>query len=532
MTSPLAATLALVPALMLGAQAAAAPAAPAKIAIVYPPQSADEPTRQLGLVMQEMAMALLRGHAQNPELHAKQLNAFANNEGLSFDPAAPAVIERATTNLGGTLGVATRLEPGPKGLTLNGVIVSAGQKPKQVTAVLPMSAAKAANEGARQLYAWAHGTKLAAKTSEHFPPMSESDDAVRAYARCYATLVKQPMGIDNPSILDSEAVKTAVTACREAVAADPKWPTPKAALALALAIDGSDAEAATLVADLKDDGDILPLYWIARFWLVTRYQSPDAGKAVLIEATGFRPGFGLAEMYLCELLLTLGQNEPGLKLCEAALASMPKAVFPELRVGKALSRLGRHDEAIARTKAAGARDPKSREAKLQLGSRYIDAGRLEEAIGVLEPLVQEANVRGETLLRLGYAYEETGQLDKALPMYERTITVATGPSEWRTKGRAYYDVAVIRAKAKEKDKATEALRQAWATGFRVRNFHPALADIAKTLDAENLRRPADAGAMSLVTPPREVSLFPVDAFGDIDASPRKQAPADFIKVKF
>ena len=417
------------------APASATGAAAAKrIVIVFPPLSSDDATQRLGLVMQEETMALLRGHTGNPELHAKQLNAMGNNEGVSFDPADAATLERAVNNLGGTVGVATRLERGPKGITVKGTIVTLGGKPKSVTATLPLTSSKAVEEGVKQLYGWAAGSKIPAKNDDQFPPVSANDAAVDAYARCYATLVKQPMGIDNPTIFDPEVIKGAVTSCRESVAADAKWPTPKAALALALAIDGSDAEATQLVGTLKDDGDILPLYWIARFWLVTRYQSPEAGKAVLIEATGFRPGFGLAEMYLCELLLTLNQNESGLKLCEAALASMPRAVFPELRVAKALARLGRHDEAIVRTQAAGTRDPKSREAKLQLASRYIDANKLPEAIKVLEPLVAETNVRGETLLRLGYAYEETSQLDKALPMYQRAIGAATSPGEWRTRG--------------------------------------------------------------------------------------------------
>ena len=90
----------------------------------------------------------------------------------------------------------------------------------------------------------------------------------------------------------------AIKACRTAVQADPAFQAAWAALGLALAISGEDAQAVQALIKVRADGSFQPLFWLGRYWLVTRYQSPEAGLKVLRAALEKRPGFLLARLRL------------------------------------------------------------------------------------------------------------------------------------------------------------------------------------------------------------------------------------------
>jgi tetratricopeptide (TPR) repeat protein len=270
------------------------------------------------------------------------------------------------------------------------------------------------------------------------------------------------------------------------------------------------------------------LYWITRFWLVTRYQSVDAGVGVLRQAITKRPGFLLAQIYLCETLTVSGPEEDSVKACEEAAASTPKGVFPLLRLGRALSMAGKKDEGLKKSQEALALEPptmKSREASLQLASRLIDANKLNEAISILEQIANDASARGEEILRLGYALQLKGQADQAKALYEKAIGKATAPGEWRTRGRAWYNLAVLHAKAGAKDKAKSALTNSFKTGFTIKAVDPVLnplaTEVAKAVDAKAAEKP------------KEVTLYQVGGSGELEAGPPlKDAPPEFTKLKY
>jgi hypothetical protein len=137
---------------------------------------------------------------------------------------------------------------------------------------------------------------------------------------------------------------------------------------------------------------------------------------------------------------------------------------------------------------------------------------------------------------LGYAYQLKGDAAKAKGLYENAIAKATGPGEWRTRGRAYYDVALLEVKAGAKDKARDAMRESMKTGFKAKPLDPALTDVARDVERLALTKDAKAaqqqgGKPALV--PREVNLFQVDASGELEVGPAgKEPPKDFVGIKF
>src|SRR5262249_15117512 len=140
-------------------------------------------------------------------------------------------------------------------------------------------------------------------------PASAKDVAMRHYAACDARLIEQPVGIDNPFVLNDVELKKAIASCETAVKADPAFSAAWAALAFASALAGDDRRAVEALSNVKPDAGHVPNAAVARFWLVSRYQSAEAGVAVLKEAIAKEPGFLLARAYLAELYNALGKHE-------------------------------------------------------------------------------------------------------------------------------------------------------------------------------------------------------------------------------
>src|SRR5262249_21621718 len=158
------------------------------------------------------------------------------------------------------------------------------------------------------------------------------------------------------------------------------------------------------LAATKEGAGYLPLYWLARYWLVTRYESPKAGGIGLRAALDKHP-------YMLVARGLLAQHESAIHDDAAALAAwrdyqkeLPKSAFVRGGISHSLARLGKHAEAIAEAKGAVADAPDDHEAKLELGSRYIDAGKYPSAVAVLKPLAETPKARAEVMLRLGWAY--------------------------------------------------------------------------------------------------------------------------------
>jgi predicted Zn-dependent protease len=208
-------------------------------------------------------------------------------------------------------------------------------------------------------------------------------------------------------------------------------------------------------------------------------------------------------------------------------ALMPASPWAAGRLSKALARQGKHDEALVAAKHALDLSPTSLEARLEYGSRLIDAGKVADAVTQLQPLASAPAARGEHLLRLGWAQWLLGNVEGAGASFEKALAVSTLPGDWRTKGRASYDLALVEAKRGKPDAARAALRVALQTGLKLRTVDPLLATAAREL--ERAEASPDAGGALALKPtvlPREASLFPVDTFGDVDPAAKKPPPPE------
>ncbi len=499
---------------------------------VFPPSAADPAGKELALLIQARTTAVLATTDRYSDVHLKQVLAMASREGFDMESLDPKNSDRAAKLLGAERVAWGQLERNEKGFKLKAVVTDL-KKLTRVEVQLGSELATAVEAASTTL---SHAIlRLDNVTGFKTPPAvsTKSDAAMQAFSHCYATVVRQPMGIENPAVLEGPELDVAITQCKEALTADPKFVPASAALGLAYAIIGNDAEALKALAPLKGADQDERLYWIARFWEVTRYQSNDAGEALLREAISKKPGFLLARAYLGELLDTVGKYDKAAEAWKAFAEVAPLDPYVSGRLAKSLARQNKHDEAIALTKKALELEPKSREMRLQLASRYIDAGKLDEALPILTALSEEPNARGEVLLRLGWAYYLKGAPELGVPLFEKAIARAKAPGEWRTRGRAHYDLALVHVK-KSPEKAEAALKASFLTGYRVKELDPSLQKAAQKIERAELSQAEKKGAKKdSAVLPREVSLFPVDKFGDVDAAAAKPKPPEgFMLIHF
>lgn len=507
---------------LCGAAAVAAPRSP--VVAFLPPSSSDASLQRLALLLEARAAELVEDSNKVSQLHLKQTIRAIQEEGFTGDLMDPRVADALRQAIGADRAVAFSLEPSGDGLMLSGVMVE-GKKPRPFTARLPKGWSAALEAGAPALArALLPGIALPKKLTGQ--PSSTSDEALQQLGACYPVVMRQPLSVDTPSIVDLEELERAAAACQKALELDPKLRFAQAAGALAQAIIGSDAAAAQSLAGLGDSEDSLEIYTLARFWMLTRFQSNEAGVAFLNAVAKKHPGEMIARSYLGETQFALGAWADAEKTFTDYVALVPNSPWAWGRLSKALARQKRHDEAVLAAKKGFVLSPTSPEARLELGSRLIDAGKPAEAIEILEPLSRASPARGEHLLRLGWAHWLNSAPDAAQAYFQRALDVATSPGEWRTRGRASYDLALIEAKKGRPEAAKAALKASLATGYKLREVDPSLVALVRDLERGDLVKDAGVAAPRPAFLPREASLFPVDKFGDPDPSAKKPTPPD------
>ena len=361
---------------------------------------------------------------------------------------------------------------------------------------------------------------------------------MRQWATCHAVLIRQPVGIDNPSVISMSDLAAAVDACRKATVADPQFQAAWSGLGLALALQGDDAKAVEALPKVKPESGYQPMYWVARYWLVTRYQSNEAGAALLRAAIEKHPGFLLARGYLGEHLNAVQRHEEALIAFKEYAALVPNSPYALSRVGYTLARLGRHDEALDWARRALELEPTSRDLVLELGSRHVDAGKFDKAIEILKPVASLPDADGEALLRLGYAYLGKKDLDSAEPLFRKAEAAATKPSQWRTRGRAKFDIAKVLVRRGDAKKASQVVLEALKEGFKP--YSLAREDEDLVAIAKQVQADLDRDRFSKVdletrqaVPPREASPFPLTSAGEIDLRQKRPTPpSGFDVLKF
>lgn len=404
---------------------------------VFPPVVDPKAPDGLARTLATKASALLAGTGKFSVVSARQIAAMSTRHRVAADQLADHNVAReAAQRLGVKLYAYSKLVATKDGWTLEINTAAVGDPSAEATtATLAKGEASAVYNGALSLAA---AVAKAGKVEAPKPVVVDaSDAAVKDWVGCEALLGKQPIGVENPTLLNQAELTKAVGLCGSAVKAAPKLADAWAALALAAAISGQDERAVFSLtqAEALRGTMHLPNATLARFWLVTRYQSTEAGETVLKEAIAKEPAFLLARGYLAELYSAEGRHAEAAKAWQDYAAVTPNNPFLISRLAYSLSRLGKAAEAATYAEKALAYDPQSVDLNLELASRYVDANQLDKAIKVLEPMAALPSARGETVLRLGYAKLLKGDLDEAQKLLARAVTIAKEPAEWRTRAR-------------------------------------------------------------------------------------------------
>lgn len=327
-------------------------------------------------------------------------------------------------------------------------------------------------------------------------PATAQPEVLARLGTCYRMLNDQSVGIRKPALLNDERVFQAGNRCRAALRREPELAEAQAGLAMVDALEGRADDAKARLARIKDHPGFLAYYWVAKFWVLAKFFSPAQAVDALKAATERDPGFMLGRGYLGEALSVMSQHEQALSVYRAYLARVPEQPFVMTRIGHELARLGRHEAAIEASRKALRIDPDNAEARLQLGSRLIDGKRYDEAIDVLDGLVKNVDARGEIYLRLGFAQLRAQRLADAERSFRTALDKATEPQEWKTRGRAHYDLAKIHARQNKLDVALSDLKNAVDAGFQAPDVFVNDPDLAA------LRGDERFAALLARTPPR------------------------------
>jgi tetratricopeptide (TPR) repeat protein len=493
------------------------------------PTTASEPDLQkLGLLIQARASEILEATGRTHELDARQVMAMAKAESLNLQTVSePKTAELARRALGADQLVTTFLKRGQTGLVLEGLVMKdAGRTPFLTSLSSNWSTALVAGSEA---IAKALLGDLPSGTVVQ--PQSTSESALMALADCWAVSIRQPLGILEPVVIDAGELKLAIASCRKAFELDSSLRFALANMALMQAISGDDRGAAQSLTNLTDQDDMVEAFTLARFWLLTRYQSNEAGLAFLRGAIDRHPAELILRSTLAEDYESLHEDTKSIEVWKALLVIVPNSSVVHGQLSQSEARAGQQKLALASAKRALALTPKSREAKLQVAARHLDLGKLKEAIQILEPLAKDSAASSEYFLKLGWAHWLNGDVDRSAELFE--VARAT---DWRARGRAHYHRALVAARRGQVDAARAAFEASSAEGFRVRDIDPAL--IALPAEAERqsasklVPQASDAGFRPLLVP-QESSLFPIDPFGNLEPAREKpQPPEGFILFRF
>ncbi len=277
---------------LLAAPALAAPPARKAVVAVLPPV-ATPALAPLGLLVELQAAELLEDADAVRELHPLQVRPVVELERL--DPASVVDAKSAArprAALGADRLATVKIEASASGLQLSGLVVEG-------TRATPWSSPPAATWSeavARAGRALAIALGLPAtptRPARPVQPWSTHDGALQALGACAQTLLEQPLGVENPTLLDAAQLDGAIAQCRQATELDPTLRFSTALLAYGQALAGEGAAASRTLATLGEGQDALEASTLARFWLLTRYQSTEAGVAFLQDVIAHHPAESL-----------------------------------------------------------------------------------------------------------------------------------------------------------------------------------------------------------------------------------------------
>ncbi|MEL6339616.1 MAG: CDC27 family protein [Myxococcota bacterium] len=459
--------------------ATSADAAKRITAAVFPLHSSEAAGVELGYGIADVAAAALYQSGAYQHLHLKQILSVARHRGwTSADLAGSRMTAAAAELLGAPVGSYGEIAKTDTGWRLTAKAFR-GDRVAPVVVDLPADTARAVEIGGVALAkAIATLDKIGlAKGEVH--PRSRSGAAMRAYLSCYATLVRQPMGLRESHVVEATTLAAARARCEDAVRLDPGFVDAWAALSLASSLSLQTERAAEALKRTRGLTAYVPFAILSEYWLATRFKSNDAGAAVLRDGVRTYPGAMIFLSYLGEHLNITRDFKEALAVWNRYLAATTRSPYALSQKGYSMARLGQLDEAIAVSREAVNQDPESLVVELELASRLVDAKRLDEAAALLEPMARKPGAFGELLSRLGYVYLLQKKHDPAEKALGRALELARSPSEWRTRGRTRYNLAILMARSGKLKEAEDHLLAAAKEGFVIGSALRADSDLEK-----------------------------------------------------
>ncbi len=512
-------------------RSADAKVAPKRITPVILPLWSEGPVgRELGFGIADRAGALLLSTGDYNHVHLKQVLSLARSHDWRLKQLSTgALAERAAGLLGAQISLSGRLRARPDGGFELAYSLFDLRSAKRTSgkASLPVGQAEAVRQGSIVLaraIAGLDGVRLDTDATAH--PYTAVDEAMAAYLACAAVLIEQPMGLRKSHVVDPARISGARKKCERAVRLDPGFSAAWATLSLANSLALKSEEAARALETARKAEGYLPFGALAHYWLATRFGSNANGARVLEQAIAATPGALIYRTYLGEHLNVTRKYDRARQVWQAYLTQVARSPYAQAQEAYSLARLGKLPEAVALTRAALAADPDSLDLQLELASRLVDAGELGEAERLLLPMAEHPRAYGEILLRLGYVYLLQKKDKQAEPWLRKALELARGPNEWRTRGRARYDLAILEARRGDLAAAEEHLLAAAAEGFLVRDLLQKDADLkvlaARKKVAHLYKRPNLKADLRLHATP-----FPVDSAGRADPDAQRSAITGF-----
>src|SRR5438094_2886864 len=426
--------------------------AAATLLVVPFERKSEVPSAAVIAVVESIVDVVVQGKADN-FVTLKQLDAVLRRRDLRLD--APELSGMAI-ELGKALG-ATDVVTGEVWLTEGKWLVDArrlqGEKLVKGTKV----------EGASKLPAAAQkaGADLFGGGADG--PITASEPALLAAARCEAELARQSLGAHSRMTLKGEHLAVAEKSCREAVKLDPAFGLARAGLAVTLTVRGKLADARR-EAQKAQENRFDPLGVLAEAFAARRLGDAQRWRQVLQNAVAERPGFLHALGYLAEDHVEAGEDKEALALFDQYLQRSPAHTWAMAKKAREMARLGQTDEAIELSEKALSLNPGDPELLIETASRYIDAGRDPRAEPLLKQAMDAKPPRPLAALRLGYLYFRGHKLPLAREALERCVAMATREDEARTRGIAHADLARVAAKQNRYADAVVELKKARSEG--------------------------------------------------------------------
>ena len=415
-------------------------------------------------------LGTLRATGKVNLIHPKQLNAVAKNYvSANESESRKKKLTEYARSLGANWIIQTSVEMENEKFKTTINIFDQKNSRYGNTTIRPSSAMEVINavgDSAIDLLKEVGAITLTKPNEEVVSPRSENLDAFLAYAHCYQVLIQQSIGIRQPVMLDEHLVNEAIDLCEESKRLDPKFEAPRAALGLAYALKGSRKKAELYLGSVKNSRAMLPLYWIGKFWVLSRYYNTDQALEILEDAIDIYPGFLLARGYLGESLNAMRRSDDALKVFEAYLAQVPDQPWVMGQIGYTYAKLRNSQAAVEWTQKGLRANPGDGVLQLMLASRMVDSNRLKDSVSILRKIINEGNRRGEVYLRLGYSLLLLEEYNEAERFFQTALQRSKDATEWRTRGRARYDLAKLWMRMDNPNNALRQLRMAISEGFR------------------------------------------------------------------